>query len=720
MAAGVDTWDSNKLGVFVEGRAGNVNLNHNPDKALAVDVPLLKVTQEECFKAVKPPDQGEHTIHHANWWTKEDSLGGHATSKTIINVQIVIRKTGEELVVPMETGATCLELAAMLSYKCSVDWSEIEFVSKQGCSYRKMYPSDQVRPKLSVTRGIEGFKRMPMKYAHPKAIIGAGHIGLKTAMISLKKGDKDFVIFDRMSRVGGTSWMYQANTTSKLQTEYGAYHLEFDEENPCPTMFNSPWPSRNRLLQHFHQVSEEYGILPYVKFSTNVKDMNLIDHAGGVMKGFKVNNWWQVERYQLTIEDISVAQLQHGKFQPNAQAVNERTFDSAGIMFYPGNLTLPREETYKNEFAFEGEIGYGMFDEVDYSVVPGKNACIVGHGAFAVENVRTCCEYGAHQCFLVCRRKNISCPRVTSWMANRSLNPLTCVNFLNFMKPMYDLIGWDVWSYYAVNANEKRTTCMITQKARFGIGDIYFLSIYMGKLEVIVEPKGIKKLSKHTIHLESGRKLEDVHVILKLLGFVGEMENDRLMKIKEMHGFWVNEDPRRYLVAEPVSVMASNMGGTSLSPGALNWAVMGIYFFHFPGDFVGGVSAAAMLPKHGSDMSDEGTPRPAYVVDARHGTTTGMAVALHTPHLAMEQQFDGVIKAVKHRICHPVEKFIQSAKEDWDHYAKKFLAEGFGVDKPYPDYPYDVGKARAMILQHMQETNEPPLATDYEDLALGN
>eukprot|EP00418_Pyrodinium_bahamense_P006448 CAMPEP_0179022942 /NCGR_PEP_ID=MMETSP0796-20121207/6674_1 /TAXON_ID=73915 /ORGANISM="Pyrodinium bahamense, Strain pbaha01" /LENGTH=567 /DNA_ID=CAMNT_0020718837 /DNA_START=114 /DNA_END=1817 /DNA_ORIENTATION=+ len=563
--------------------------------------------------------------------------------------------------------------------------------------------------------GIEGFKKARAKYSYPKAIIGAGHIGLKTAMILLKKKDTDFVIFDRMARVGGTSWMYQANTTSKLQTEYGAYHLEFDEDNPIPSMFNSPWPSRNRLLQHFHQVSEEYGILPYVRFSTNVKDMDLIDASGGAVRGFKPSQWYMVDSYRLTLESISVAQLHHGKFVPRADADNAVTFDSSGIMFYPGNLTLPREETYKGEDLFEGEIGYGMFDEVDYSVVPGKDVVIVGHGAFAVENVRTCCEYGANKCFIVCRRKNIACPRACSWMANRSLNPLTCVSFLNFMKPMYDLLGWDVWSYYAVNTNEKRTTCMITQKARFGIGDIYFLSIYMGKLEVVVE-KNIKKLSKHTVHLESGRKLENVFVILKLLGFVGEMENDRLMKIKEMTGFWVNEDPRRYLVAEPVSVMASNMGGTSLSPGALNWAVMGTYFFHH---FVNGVVAMGMLPKHVADLSDEGTPRPAYVVDARHGTSTGMAVGMHTPHLAMEQQYDGIIKAVKHRLCHPVEKFLAAAKEDWDYYAEKFLAEGFGKDKPYPDYPYTPGVAREMILQHMQETNEPPLLCDHEDLQLG-
>lgn len=429
--------------------------------------------------------------------------------------------------------------------------------------------------------------------------------------------------------------------------------------------------------------------------------------------------WWAIDKYQLTLETVDVAQLHHGKFQPKEVKDDEdRIFTSCGTIFYPGNLTLPREEVYKGEDLFEGEIGYGMFDEVDYSVVPGKNAVIVGHGAFAVENVRTCCEYGAHQCYLVCRRKNIACPRVVSWMANRSLVALPCPEFLNLMKPMYDFLGWDVWSYYAVSANEKRTTCMIQQKARFGIGDIYFLAQYMGKLEVVVEPKGIKRLSKGCVHLEGGRKLEDVTIILKLLGFVGEIDNDRLFGIKEMYGFWVNDDPRRYLVAEPVSVMASNMGGTSLSPGALSWAKQGIWFFHYPEQYVYGVSAAGMLPRHAADMSDEHSMRPAYVVDARHGTTTGMAVGMHTPQLSEAQNFDGYIKAVKHRLCHPIDKFLTAAQEDWDYYAKKFLAEGFGVDKPYPTYPFTPKSARKDIINHMRMTGEHVLPCDFEDFKM--
>ena len=129
----------------------------------------------------------------------------------------------------------------------------------------------------------------------------------------------------------------------------------------------------------------------------------------------------------------------------------------------------------------------------------------------------------------------------------------------------------DQWSYYSVISNEARTNVTIKQKARFGIGDVYFLAAACGYCEHIVDDT--KRVSGNTIHLNSGRKLEDVRSILKLCGFNGEplrmklmqgrgmlarsptclcarhyhtlkqrFANDRLLKIKELYGWWVNKE----------------------------------------------------------------------------------------------------------------------------------------------------------------------------------
>merc|ERR1712203_284742 len=144
----------------------------------------------------------------------------------------------------------------------------------------------------------------------------------------------------------------------------------------------------------------------------------------------------------------------------------------------------------------------------------------------------------------------------------------------------------------------------------------------------------------------------------------------------------------------------------------------GIYFLDFPWEFDSGPMASGMLPKHAADMSDDATPRPAYVVDARHGTTTGMAVGMFTPGLGEVTKHNGFVKAIRYRLCHPIKKFLAQAKEDWDYYAEKFLKEGFGLDKPYPTYPYSPAVCVKLIQEHMREANEPPLPTDKEDMTL--
>lgn len=396
------------------------------------------------------------------------------------------------------------------------------------------------------------------------------------------------------------------------------------------------------------------------------------------------------------------------KNSANSRPIEEIKVNS--VMCFPGNLTLPRREVYKGEEDFGGQIEYAMFGNADYEDVRGKAVCIVGHGAFAVENVRTCCEFKSGQIYLVCRRKNISCPRVVSWYANRSLQPLSASLFLRAMKPMYDLMNYNVFDYYGVNANANRKNVMISQKARFGIGDVYFVAGYYGKVEVIVDPGGIKRVAHHEVTLCSGRKL-NCQVMLKLLGFVGEPDNDKLMNMKEMVGFWAHEDPKRYIVAEPVSVMATNIGSTSFSPGAITWATIGVYYQHYPWDFQ---DLTSSLPRHSSDDSDQGTYRPAYVMDARHGQNTILSCTMTTPTLAELIAGQGLIKPVKQRLCHPIKQYVEEAKADWDHYCQQFIADGY--DKPYPEYPFSVDLTRALVMQHMHESGEPALASDLEDL----
>ena len=62
-----------------------------------------------------------------------------------------------------------------------------------------------------------------------------------------------------------------------------------------------------------------------------------------------------------------------------------------------------------------------MGDEFIYDDgrLSGTNVAILGNGAFAVENVRTCIEFGTKKVFLVTRRKNLASPRVPCWFVHQ-------------------------------------------------------------------------------------------------------------------------------------------------------------------------------------------------------------------------------------------------------------------------------------------------------------
>merc|ERR1712113_109851 len=320
-----------------------------------------------------------------------------------------------------------------------------------------------------------------------------------------------------------------------------------------------------------------------------------------------------------------------------------------------------------------------MFNECDYSDAKGRVPCVVGFGAFAVENIRTCVEFEATKVWLVCRRKNIAMPRVISWFINQSMFPPPGAMVMDAMQPFYDLIPDDPWTYYGVMANKDRTTCTIRQKSRFGIGDVYFLACYYKKCEVVVD--NIKRLKPHQILLENGDKL-DVDLIIKVLGFKPDLTVDKVMAVKEMVGFFANGDWRRWVCTEFPGVDAGKFGGTSFSPGGIQNAEFMSYFIRFPKD-LGPVWDSQMLPRQKAKKDSD---YPCYVWDPRTGSSVSMLLSGGiTPKLGEMAAAYGPLNRKKELEAHPLEQFIDECAAEWDGYIDKFKAEGCTIPKiPYP------------------------------------
>ena len=66
---------------------------------------------------------------------------------------------------------------------------------------------------------------------------------------------------------------------------------------------------------------------------------------------------------------------------------------------------------------------------------------IVGHGAFAVENMRTALENGARHVTLLCRQRHMVFSTFCNWLLNSSKGVVPVSDVVDVMRPFYAACG---------------------------------------------------------------------------------------------------------------------------------------------------------------------------------------------------------------------------------------------------------------------------------------
>lgn len=658
----------------------------------AVHLPVPMQSHDQNFHATGP-EAGQLRSHTY----MECTLAAHQRpTETITFCVQVCTKVGDL------RGVLC----AKLGY---IELHEIEFIIKQGCTFKKMHDSDQVARRMTV-RGVKNFRSSCHEYPHPYGIIGCGYNGIKTALFLLHSEQTNFMVFDRYDRCGGHCWLECANRTTRLQTEFAAYHVWYGPEwsTPESTVLGPPtewemWPTADRILEHFQLALDKFGIASHCVFNTEVESTDLCGKISDPHRFYNLNcqpkrserrltQGGGAQAHQITtkLEKQSIESSDPSGY--HKQFVNDPDRPPFAVQvscfaLWPGNLTNPRQVIYKGEDMFGGACDYGIEMRVDYACCTGKNCIIVGHGAFTMENIRTCCEHGAKHIYTVCRKRNLTCPRVVSWFINQAEAPLTAAHTLRMLEVAYKYCGYNPWDMHSVTTNSSRTHATFNQKSRFGIGDIYFLSCAYGIQEIVVDT--IKRLTYRTAHLESSRKLDDVDVILKCTGMLPDWTVDRVLKCKFLKGYWVNGDPRRTCCADPDGIAASNFGGTTIGPGAYDWTKTIKHFWDVPNDWqqLEDSGMLGMLPSHSA--GDPDPDMPAYFIDARHATGTSMTVHSISTLLSEKCATDSRYKHWLVNYVAPTERFVGDSKKDWEHYERMFRDKGMvPEDAPYVPYPY--------------------------------
>lgn len=611
-------------------------------------------------------------------------------SQTQFEVTLKILNGDDQLNFPVSYSTTVGQIKEHIASGAMEEADKVYFFTKVG-PYMKKLKDHQRMERVIFVKGIKKFTPVKMEWPHPSAIIGTGYHGLKTAMTYVLDDDWNFVMFDRNNKVGGYCWITGANKTSRLQTELGSFHVWWGPEIAGKGKMSYPncnddkngwhiWPYKEEILKHFDHAANRFGLKSNINFQTNVAAMEIIGDKTA-----------ESRYYQLTCENLA-----DEKSQPYTS--------NCSIMWtYPGSLTTNRIIDYPGEDIFDGSIGYGMNDDCPYDKLKGARMAILGQGAFATENARTALECGATKAYIITRRKNLASPRIPCWFVHAGPLPTPGNFVLKMFEPMYKLSGFgDPWEFHAVHSNEARTNVTVLQNSRFGIGDVTFLMVIWGLLELI-ETK-LKRLSKNTMHLENGDTLEGMTVILKALGLLGDWSIDKLHNMKEMVGPFCSGDFRRVLMIDATGMNAANFTTFSTGLPTKGFALMNKYLYDFPKEWYKAEDQGVIksLPKHKEDPDAE---KPAYVTDVKFAMTGGMIIGGMVPGLQVQNTGDPRYKYTMYHKSHGTDRVLEVAMREWDGYQAEWKKRG--IEHDYVPYPYTKAMIHDWHVEWSERMNYP-------------
>eukprot|EP00933_Yihiella_yeosuensis_P006094 TRINITY_DN110746_c0_g1_i1.p1 TRINITY_DN110746_c0_g1~~TRINITY_DN110746_c0_g1_i1.p1 ORF type:complete len:566 (-),score=115.97 TRINITY_DN110746_c0_g1_i1:135-1811(-) len=354
---------------------------------------------------------------------------------------------------------------------------------------------------------------------------------------------------------------------------------------------------------------------------------------------------------------------------------------SSCAAFYPGALATPHRKTFPGEEIFGGQVGYGFNDEFNYSKCQGESGVVVGMGAFAVENIRTLLEHNSNKFYVIARHHNLLLPRVLSWYVNQSRMPPPAATVLKAMEPMYKYYGKDPWSYFSVQANADRSVAQIKQYTRWGVGDVYFLGVFYGKVETVEGQ--VKRLKHRTAVITNGRVIKDIDHFIKCLGFDSDFGIDQINHTRRHIGYWPDGDYRRWVASDQSAIDASRFGGTAISPYAAMCSYWATYFFNYPEDSKRLLEAGTLPESYAQPESGSA----AYHYDPRTAATVQVTYGSSIPEMSDFHTTNDAFKKASMWTIAPPERFLEECEKDWFHYCRKFK-EQFNDNREFPAYPY--------------------------------
>lgn len=472
----------------------------------------------------------------------------------------------------------------------------------------------------------------------PIAVIGAGYLGIQAAS-ALRRRGCEVVLLDGGDQFGGKAWLQHANRgTSRLQTESASYALDFEDGNGAAQASGShafhgdSHPSREKVLEHLDAFAQSEGLETRAMFNCWVERVSPV---GTPPEG----------RYEVVYRKGSDARTE--------------TLIADAVMAFPGRLGEPNDTQFEGEENFNGSIVRGCGQDGDiWRNWAGRHVAILGHGSFAIENVRRALDAHAARVTIVCQRRYFVAPRVVSWLINARRDGLSREAIQEIGATAYHAVG-QIPPGPASGQGATRRPPGLTP-----ISDEYFAGFACGRLAVVEAP--IERMTKAGIFAD-GREIP-CDVIIKCLGFSVDGSIDKTLGLKKIFGFWVNGDNRLMVYREGLhNDGVDKMNAINLGPPGKRAILAGIHMLDRP-ELLG--SLIDRLP----------TTHTACEFGSAHSGDTLSVICSAASDLRMELEKVLDSKAEATRWVHDPNVFYQECRRNWAKY----------VDSERISYPYDL------------------------------
>lgn len=392
-------------------------------------------------------------------------------------------------------------------------------------------------------------------------VVGAGVSGLVAAQ-EFSSHDLNVRIIEKESKPMGC-WQSKANTTSQVAVTEATYRLSASKDDS----YEVDYPSREQVLRHGHQFIEQYGLGEKIEFNAEGKPCVYFKLINTISLKTVFANYQEFPAFLylhlqvLNIKDVPGSSERATKKKHGYCIVTYKNkhghvlkIKCKGVFIATGAQAERNEFKFPNEDSFTGEVAFGSQNDCTQDSVKtfkGKRVCIIGGGAFAIENVKTALLNGAKHVTVVHRNDIQVWPRCLHYLLSSESNR----KFVEYSE-VYDKVSR--WADLTVGTGPQYDLAPFMHpdtSSQPTANDLFFTFHKLGLVTLI--HGNVMNISGNAVKIDkrdlTGVVEVECEVLLKCVGWKdpGRMVKNIYPDFKSRNFIFLDQSPRLAFICDP-------------------------------------------------------------------------------------------------------------------------------------------------------------------------